>query len=50
MLTEIGPVGPLAEVYGAAVSKDTVCKITDNVVEEMNDWANRPLDPAGSTR
>ena len=34
-----------AEVYGASVSKDTVSKITDKVVEEMNDWANRPLDP-----
>ena len=34
----------LAEVYGASVSKDTVSKITDKVVEEMNDWANRPLD------
>ena len=34
-----------AEVYGASVSKDTVSKITDKVVEEMTDWANRPLDP-----
>jgi putative transposase len=34
-----------AEVYGASVSKDTVSKITDKVVEEMNEWCNRPLDP-----
>jgi putative transposase len=34
-----------AEVYGASVSKDTVSKITDKVVEEMNEWSNRPLDP-----
>jgi putative transposase len=34
-----------AEVYGASISKDTVSKITDKVVEEMNDWFNRPLDP-----
>jgi transposase-like protein len=34
-----------AEVYGASVSKDTVSKITDKVVEEMTEWANRPLDP-----
>ena len=33
-----------AEVYGASVSKDTVSKITDKVVEEMTDWCNRPLD------
>ena len=33
-----------AEVYGASVSKDTVSKITDKVVEEMTSWANRPLD------
>jgi putative transposase len=34
-----------AEVYGASVIKDTVSKITDKVVEEMNEWCNRPLDP-----
>jgi putative transposase len=34
-----------AEVYGASVSKDTVSKITDKVVEEMTLWSNRPLDP-----
>jgi putative transposase len=34
-----------AEVYGASISRDTVSKITDKVVEEMNDWFNRPLDP-----
>jgi putative transposase len=33
-----------AEVYGASVSKETVSKITDKVVEEMNGWCNRPLD------
>jgi transposase-like protein len=33
-----------AEVYGASVSKETVSKITDKVVEEMTAWANRPLD------
>jgi putative transposase len=32
-----------AEIYGASVSKETVSRITDKVVEEMNDWANRPL-------
>ena len=34
-----------AEVYGASVSKETVSKITDKVVEEMTEWCNRPLDP-----
>jgi putative transposase len=32
-----------AEVYGAKVSKDTISKITDKVVEEMTE-RNRPLD------
>jgi transposase-like protein len=32
-----------AEIYGASVSKETVSRITDKVVEEMNDWASRPL-------
>jgi putative transposase len=30
-----------AEVYGASVSKETVSKITDKVVEEMILWSNR---------
>jgi putative transposase len=33
-----------ADVYGASVSKDTVSRITDKVVEEMAEWAARPLD------
>jgi putative transposase len=33
-----------AEIYGASVSKETISRITDKVVTEMNDWANRPLD------
>jgi transposase-like protein len=33
-----------AEVYGAKVSKDTISRITDKVVEEMVEWGNRPLD------
>jgi hypothetical protein len=35
-----------AEVYGAKVSKDTISKITDKVLEEMTEWAQRPLDAA----
>ncbi len=33
-----------AEVYGASVSKETVSRITDRVIEEMQAWAARPLD------
>ncbi|WP_374199294.1 IS256 family transposase [Streptomyces sp. ISL-44] len=35
----------LAEVYGAEVSKSTISTITDKVIEGMNEWQNRPLDP-----
>jgi putative transposase len=34
----------LAEVYGAAVSKQTISTITDRVIEGMSQWQNRPLD------
>jgi transposase-like protein len=34
----------LAEVYGTEVSRETISKITDAVVEEMTAWLNRPLD------
>jgi putative transposase len=35
----------LAEVYGAQVSKDTISRITDRVLEGLSEWQNRPLDP-----
>ena len=34
-----------AEVYGASVSKDTVSRITDKVLEDMVAWTSRPLAP-----
>jgi transposase-like protein len=34
-----------AEVYGASVSKDTVSRITDKVLEDMAVWTSRPLQP-----
>jgi len=34
-----------AEIYGASISKETVSRITDKVVEEMLDWTSRPLEP-----
>src|SRR3954452_21202843 len=33
-----------AEVYGASVGKDTISRITDQVVAEMSEWQARPLD------
>ena len=32
------------EIYGASVSRETVSRITDRVLEEMTDWSVRPLD------
>jgi putative transposase len=34
----------LAEVYGAEVSRDTISRITDRVLEGMVEWQHRPLD------
>ena len=34
----------LFEVYGANVSRDTVSRITDKIVEEMQAWWARPLE------
>ena len=33
-----------ADIYGAAVSKDTISRITDKVLEEMTAWHTRPLE------
>lgn len=32
------------QIYGASVSKETVSRITDKVIEEMTEWSNRPLE------
>ncbi|MFT7602015.1 MAG: putative transposase [Acidimicrobiales bacterium] len=34
----------LAETYGTEVSRETISKITNRVLEDLADWANRPLD------
>ena len=34
----------LGEIYGASVSKETISRITDSVIETMSEWQNRPLD------
>ena len=33
-----------AQIYGASVSKETISRITDRVVEEMVEWQDRPLE------
>jgi putative transposase len=34
----------LAEIYGTDISRDTISRITDAVVEDLVAWQNRPLD------
>jgi putative transposase len=34
----------LAEIYGTEISRETISKITDRVVEDMQAWQSRPLD------
>lgn len=33
-----------AEIYGASVSRETVSRITDKIVDEQAQWSTRPLD------
>jgi putative transposase len=33
-----------AQIYGAQVSKETISRITDKVIEEMQTWQSRPMD------
>lgn len=35
----------LAEIYGTEVSRETISKITDEILADMVAWQNRPLDP-----
>jgi putative transposase len=35
----------LAEIYGTEVSRETISKITDQIVDDMVAWQSRPLDP-----
>jgi len=34
----------LLEIYGTEISRETISKITDRIVEEMLAWQHRPLD------
>ena len=38
-----------AEIYGASVSEETLSRITDKVLEEMQDWSARSLDEVYAT-
>ncbi len=33
-----------AQIYGASVSRETISRINDKVIEEMNEWSARPLE------
>jgi transposase-like protein len=33
-----------AEIYGSSVSKETISRITDKVLDEMQEWVARPLE------
>ena len=33
-----------SEIYGASVSKEIISRITDKVIDEMNEWSSGPLD------
>lgn len=35
----------LQEIYATTVSRETISKITDEIVEDMVSWQNRPLEP-----
>ncbi len=34
----------LLEIYGTEISRETISKITDQIVDDMTAWQNRPLD------
>src|SRR5947209_1771477 len=34
----------LWEIYGTEISRETISKITDQIVDDMTAWQNRPLD------
>ncbi len=35
----------LAEIYGTDISRETISKITDQIVDDLTAWQSRPLDP-----
>ena len=37
--------GHLKELYGVEVSPDLISRVTEGIMQEVNEWRNRPLDP-----
>jgi putative transposase len=37
--------GHLEDIYGVDVSPDLISTVTNEVIQEVKDWQNRPLDP-----
>jgi putative transposase len=37
--------GHLQEIYGAEISPSLISEVTDEVIEEVQQWQNRPLEP-----
>jgi putative transposase len=35
----------LRELYGVEIGRDTISRVTDNVLEDIASWRSRPLDP-----
>jgi putative transposase len=42
--------GHLAEIHGTEISRETISRITDAVLEDMTAWQNRPLDRIAKRR
>ena len=40
----------LFDVYDQAVDRSTISRITDQIIDDMQSWQNRPLDAARSIR
>ena len=34
----------LAEIYGVKVGRDLISRVTDGVMDDVRDWAERPLE------
>jgi putative transposase len=49
--TEIGDIQThLAEIYDTEISRETISKITDRIVDDMLAWQSRPLRVCGDRR
>ena len=43
-MTTRGICGFVEKLYGTEVSPELVSKVTDGIIDELNEWQNRPLD------